>query len=283
MAVCRLAILNSALPVVTMSANFQRLVEIMARLRGPDGCPWDREQTLETLRAYAVEETYEVLDAIERKDWGHLAEELGDLQLQIVFQSQIASEDGKFTIDDVLGSINEKLIRRHPHVFGDESANTSGEVLNRWEQIKAEEKQLKGANGTPANESILQEISRSQPAMLEARQIGKTAAKTGFDWRQFDDLIAKLEEEIAEVQQARALQSADRADRMEEEVGDLLFMVVNIARHLKVNPEMALRRANAKFRERFGYIERRLHEQGKAMESADLEEMEELWQQAKKH
>ena len=283
MAVCRLATLNSALPVVTMSANFQRLVEIMARLRGPDGCPWDREQTLETLRAYAVEETYEVLDAIERKDWGHLAEELGDLQLQIVFQSQIASEDGKFTIDDVLGSINEKLIRRHPHVFGDESANTSGEVLNRWEQIKAEEKQLKGANGTPANESILQEISRSQPAMLEARQIGKTAAKTGVDWRQFDDLIAKLEEEIAEVQQARALQSADRADRMEEEVGDLLFMVVNIARHLKVNPEMALRRANAKFRERFGYIERRLREQGKAMESADLEEMEELWQQAKKH
>ena len=283
MVLCRLAILSGALPIVNMSANFQRLVEIMARLRGPDGCPWDREQTLETLRAYAVEETYEVLGAIERKDWGHLAEELGDLQLQIVFQSQIASEDGKFTIDDVLRSINEKLIRRHPHVFGDESANTSGEVLNRWEQIKAEEKQLKGANGTLANESILQEISRSQPAMLEARQIGKTAANTGFDWRQFDDLIAKLEEEIAEVQQARALQSADRADRMEEEVGDLLFMVVNIARHLKVNPEMALRRANAKFRERFGYIERRLREQGKAMESADLEEMEELWQQAKKH
>jgi len=283
MAPRRLAILNSSFPILIMSANFQRLVEIMARLRGPDGCPWDREQTLETLRAYAVEETYEVLDAIERKDWGHLAEELGDLQLQIVFQSQIASEDGKFTIDDVLDSINEKLIRRHPHVFGDESANTSGEVLHRWEQIKAEEKRLKGTNGRAGEESILQEIPRSQPAMLEARQIGKTAAKTGFDWRRFDDLIAKLEEEVEEVQQARALQSSDRADRMEEEVGDLLFMVVNIARHLKVNPEMALRRANAKFRERFGYIERQLRKQGKAMESADLEEMEELWQQAKKH
>ena len=266
-----------------MSANFQRLVEIMARLRGPEGCPWDREQTLETLRAYAVEETYEVLDAIERKDWGQLAEELGDLQLQIVFQAQIASEDGRFTIDDVLSSINEKLIRRHPHVFGDESADTAGEVLHRWEQIKAEEKRLKDTHATTSGGSILQDIPRSQPAMLEARQIGKAAAKVGFDWRRFDDLIGKLDEEIEELQQARALQSADRAGRMEEEVGDLLFMLVNIARHLKVNPELALRRANAKFRERFGYVERRLREQGKSMESAGLEEMEELWQQAKKH
>ena len=266
-----------------MPANFQRLVEIMARLRGPDGCPWDREQTLETLRAYAVEETYEVVDAIERKDWNQLAEELGDLQLQIVFQAQIASEDGKFTIDDVLSSINDKLIRRHPHVFGDESADTAGEVLHRWEQIKAEEKRLKNANGAPGGESALQDIPRSQPAMLEARQIGKAAAKVGFDWKRFGDLIAKLEEEIEELQQARVEESADRANRMEEEVGDLLFMVVNIARHLKVNPELALRRANAKFRERFGYVERRLNEQDKPMECADLEEMEELWQQAKEH
>ena len=271
-----------------MPANFQRLVEIMARLRGPDGCPWDREQTLETLRAYAVEETYEVLDAIEKKDWKQLAEELGDLQLQIVFQAQIASEDGKFTIDDVLTSINEKLIRRHPHVFGDESADTSGEVLHRWEQIKAEEKRLKDTNGMVDGASILRDIPRSQPAMLEARQIGKAAAKVGFDWRRFEDLIGKLEEEIEELQQARALPTAERTGQVEEEVGDLLFMVVNIARHLKVNPELALRRTNAKFRERFGYVERRLREQGKPMESADLKEpdlkeMEELWQQAKKH
>ena len=266
-----------------MSANFQRLVEIMARLRGPEGCPWDREQTLETLRAYAVEETYEVLDAIEREDWGQLAEELGDLQLQIVFQAQIASEDDRFTIDDVLSSINEKLIRRHPHVFGDESAATAGEVLHRWEQIKAEEKRLKGAHGTPSGGPILQDVPRSQPAMLEARQIGKAAAKAGFDWQRFDDLIGKLEEEIGELQQARASQSTDRAGRMEEEVGDLLLMAVNIARHLKVNPELALRRANAKFRERFGYVERRLRERGKPLESAGLDEMEELWQQAKKH
>ena len=255
----------------------------MARLRGPDGCPWDREQTLETLRAYAVEETYEVLDAIERKDWGQLAEELGDLQLQIVFQAQIASEDGKFTIDDVLSSINDKLIRRHPHVFGDESADTAGEVLHRWEQIKAEEKRGKETNDAESSGSILRDIPRSQPAMLEARGIGKAASKVGFDWKQFDNLIIKIQEEIEELQQARASQSADRHGEMEEEVGDLLFMVVNIARHLKVNPELALRRANAKFRERFGYVERRLNEQGKPMEGADLEEMEKLWQQAKEH
>ena len=263
------------------SSEFDRLVAIMARLRSPSGCPWDREQTLETLRPYLIEETYEAIEAIERRDWSQLAEELGDLQLQIVFQSQIASEEGQFTIEDVLRHINEKLIRRHPHVFGDESAETPGQVLHRWEQIKAEEKRNKGeANGDSgdAQESILDGVPRSQPAMLEARKIGRKAASAGFDWAQVDDIVEKLQEEIRELEAARTSASTEQ---LEEEVGDLLFTIVNIARHLKVNPELALRKANSKFRDRFAYVEDGLRRQGKSLETAELEEMEQLWQQAK--
>ena len=254
----------------------------MARLRSPSGCPWDREQTLETLRPYLIEETYETIEAIERGDWSQLAEELGDLQLQIAFQSQIALEEGQFTIEDVLRHINEKLIRRHPHVFGDESAETPGQVLHRWEQIKAQEKRDKGrtnAASEETQESILDDIPRSQPAMLEARKIGRKAAGTGFDWARVDDVVEKLHEEIGELQAAR---TSAAAEQLEEEVGDLLFTLVNIARHLKVNPELALRRANAKFRDRFAYVEDGLRRQGKSLETAELEEMEQLWQQAKK-
>jgi MazG family protein len=250
----------------------------MERLRSPDGCPWDREQTLATLRPYLLEETYEVLDAIDRQDWPHLAEELGDLQLQIVFQSQIASEKGLFTIDQVLDHIHDKLIRRHPHVFGEESLRTAGEVVDRWEQLKSEEKRRAHSGGAAHGKSILDEVPRNQPALLEAQEVGKKAAKVGFDWKRFDDLIGKLHEELDELSQAR---TAQVREQIEEEVGDLLFMLVNIARHLKVNPEIALRGTNRKFRERFGFIENRLGEQGKSCEDVTLEEMEELWQLAK--
>jgi MazG family protein len=263
------------------SSPFERLLATMARLRDPGGCPWDREQTLETLRPYLIEETYEVIDAIDRKDWSHLPEELGDLQLQIVFQAQIAAEDKLFTIDDVLTRINDKLIRRHPHVFGDESARTAGDVVHRWEQIKAEEKLAKdgaGNDATAANRSILDGIPRAQPALLEAAEIGKKAAKAGFDWPEFAALVDKLHEEIGELLEAR---ESGRQDHVEEEIGDLLFMLVNIARHSAVHPELALRRANAKFRERFRYIEEQLEQRGKPLAAAGLDEMEELWQQAK--
>ena len=265
--------------------NFQRLVDIMARLRGPGGCPWDREQTIQTLRRYLIEEAYEVLDAMEREDWPHLAEELGDLQLQIVFQAQIAAEDGNFTINDVLAAINDKLVRRHPHVFGDESAATAGDVLKRWEEIKAteaaEKQESSGRREDDAPGASLDGVPRTQPALLEASQIGKAASKLGFDWEDFDDLPAKLREEIDELQQARKSPEEGRSQRLEEEIGDLLFMAVNIARHVKVDPELALRRANKKFRERFDYIERRLHAQGKSFDETSLDEMEELWQEAK--
>jgi len=266
------------------SAEFQKLLELMARLRAPDGCPWDREQSLESLKPYLLEEAYEVLDAMERGDWEHLPEELGDLQLQIVFQAQIASEQGLFEAADVLRRINEKLIRRHPHVFGGESAKTAGQVLERWDKIKAEEKQEKqqraAARGDAGDAgSVLDGVPRSQPALMEARELGKRASKEGFDWPALDDVTGKLHEEIEELE--RALLSRD-AVGVEDELGDLLFTLVNVARHVGVNPELALRKTNRKFRERFAYVERELGARGRPPGEASLEEMEQLWQQAKK-
>lgn len=260
--------------------RFEKLVELMARLRAPGGCPWDREQTLQSLRKYLLEEAYEVLDAVDREDWPHLAEELGDLQLQIVFQSQIAAEGGKFTIDDVLDHICGKLVRRHPHVFGDESIETAGGVVHRWEEIKAEENRKKAADRGEGDApgSTFEGIPRSQPALLEADQLGKRAARVGFEWERFSGMIEKMREEIAELEQAR---TSGSLEEIEDEIGDLLFMAVNFSRFLKVNPELALRKANAKFRKRFEFIERGLRERGRAIEDATLEEMEELWQRAK--
>jgi tetrapyrrole methylase family protein/MazG family protein len=254
---------------------FERLIEIMARLRAPGGCPWDRKQTLESLRPYLVEETYEALDAIDRKDWDHLAEELGDVLLQVVFQAEIAREAGLFDINDVVRSITEKLVRRHPHVFGEDSIDTADQVVERWEEIKAQEKAGKPA---PEVAGLLESVPRHQPALLEAFEVGKKAAKTGFDWERLEDLKKKLDEEMAEI--AEAAQSGN-ADHLEDEVGDLLFMATNVARYLRVHPEIALRRANAKFRSRFAYIERSLVAQGRTLEQASLEEMEALWQEAK--
>jgi MazG family protein len=256
--------------------RFETLLALMARLRAPGGCPWDREQTIASLRRYLIEETYEVLDAIERRDWEALAEELGDLQLQIVFQSQIASESGDFTINDVLEQINSKLIRRHPHVFESESIDSADGVKHRWDELKAEEKRRKG--GQERAESILEAVPANQPALVEAEQLGKKAAKIGFDWRRFDELTEKFKEELAEL--AAAYDSGD-PDGLEDEIGDLLFMAVNMARFTKVNPELALKRANRKFRQRFGHIERELGAAGRDLEAAGLDEMEALWQQAK--
>jgi MazG family protein len=258
--------------------KFEKLIGIMARLRAPGGCPWDREQTLESLRPYLIEEAYEAIDAIERKDWEHLAEELGDVLLQIVFQSEIAQEQGLFEIDDVVDSISEKLVRRHPHVFGDDSIGSADQVVVRWDEIKAQEKAAKPASDK--DEALLDSVSRHQPALLEAYEVGKKAAKTGFEWSRFEDLLSKLNEEQAEISEAIA--SEDR-DAIEDEVGDLLFMAVNISRYLKIHPELALRRANEKFRQRFTHIERSLIDQGRTLEQASIEEMEELWQQAKRN
>ena len=196
-------------------SRFETLLELMERLRAPGGCPWDREQTLESLRRYLIEETYEAIDAIERRDWAGLAEELGDLQLQIVFQSQIAKENGWFGIDDVLGHINDKLIRRHPHVFGSESADTAGEVLQRWEEIKAEEKRSGAGNHDPSDREkagLLTNVTRAQPAMLEAHEICKRAARAGFEWCEADELAEKAGAEMRQFRDARACRDSDRAE-----------------------------------------------------------------------
>ena len=268
------------------SENFQRLVDIMARLRGPDGCPWDREQTIQTLRRYLIEEAYEVLDAMEREDWPHLAEELGDLQLQIVFQAQIAAEAGNFTIDDVLSAINEKLVRRHPHVFADESAATPGDVLKRWEEIKATEAAAKRAGAGPSNESeprvLLDRVRRTQPALPRGNASRQSRGESRFRLGQFQRFAGQARRRGPRVTAgAGVARGGGRGERLEEELGDLLFMAVNIARHVKVDPELALRGANKKFRERFGYIERRLAEQGRSFEESSLDELEELWKEAK--
>ena len=260
------------------SERFDTLLRLMERLRGPGGCPWDREQTIESLRRYLIEETYEVIEAIDRRDWRHLPEELGDLQLQIVFQSQIAREEGHFTIDDVLDRINDKLVRRHPHVFGAESLDTAGEVVHRWEEIKEQEKRSADPAGGSA-QGMLDAVPRAQPALIEAEQLSKRAAKAGFEWAQPEDVADKIEEEAREL--LLASESRD-ADHIEDEVGDLLFMLVNLARRLKVSPELALKRANRKFRHRFGFVEQRLRERGTTPAASSLDEMEALWQQAKR-
>ena len=251
--------------------SFDDLVEIMRKLRSPEGCPWDREQTHESLVPYLIEETYEVVDAITKRDYENLREELGDLLLQVVFHSQIASEEGKFTIDDVVDGICKKLIFRHPHVFGDrDDIKTSEDVLEKWEEFKKKEGKKR--------ESLLDGIPESLPALDYALKLQKRAAKVGFDWKDFEGIKEKLLEEIEEVEES--YRKGNR-EKIEEEVGDLLFMVVNLARALNVNPEIALRKANQKFVRRFSYIEKKAREKGKSLEEMSLEEMEELWQEAK--
>ena len=246
----------------------------MARLRAPAGCPWDQQQTFDSIKPYTLEETYEVLDAIDQRDWPGLREELGDLMLQPVFYAQMAQEAGYFSIADSLRAINEKLVRRHPHVFGDVTAETPEDVKRNWDQIKAEEKASKGE--APAG--LLEKVPRALPALVEAQQIASKAAAVGFDWETPEQVLEKLHEELAELEESR---SASDPAGMEDELGDLLFVLVNLARFLKVDPEQALRRSNAKFRRRFGYIETKLAEQGTRLEDATIGEMEKLWQEAK--
>ena len=247
----------------------------MARLRAPGGCPWDREQTFDSIKPYTLEETYEVLDAIDRRDWNELAEELGDFLLQAVFYAQMGAEADLFRIDDALDAINQKLIRRHPHVFGEQSAETAGDVKRIWGEVKAAEKKDKGQHSS----GLLDSVPRALPALVEGQQISSRAAGVGFDWENPEQVIEKLHEELAEFAEAR--RAADPAE-LENELGDMLFVLINLARFVKVDPEQALRKTNAKFRERFGYIERKLAERGKTPQESNIEEMEALWQEAKR-
>ena len=248
----------------------EQLLRIMARLRAPDGCPWDREQSHATLRQSVIEEAYEVAAAINSGDDANLREELGDLLLQVVFHAQMASERGDWNFDTVASGIVEKLVRRHPHVFGSENASDSAAVLTRWEEIKRAEK------GNTAAASALDGVSEGLPSLMRAEKVQKKAAKVGFDWSELPPVVAKVREEIAEVEDALG-----DADKVEEEVGDLLFSVVNLARKLKVDGEVALQRATDKFATRFRQVESIARERGLALEKMTLAEMDEIWDAVK--
>jgi XTP/dITP diphosphohydrolase/ATP diphosphatase len=281
---------------------FEQSVAIMARLRGPDGCPWDREQSFDSIRKYTLEETYEVFDAIERRDFPHLAEELGDLLLQVLFYAEMAANEGHFTIADVLVHLNKKLVRRHPHVFGDEAAKAAGNravvdsavdgssaaVLRNWEEIKAAEAlhtadaALHAADAPSAHKgtaSRLDSVQRGMPALAEAAKLAAKAQKAGFDWASWRDLLPKLAEETAELEAEAASADAARKPAVEAELGDLLFTVVNLGRHLGVDAEMALRGCNRRFRDRFGEMELAAE---RPLEELSGPELEELWAGAKR-
>ncbi len=297
----------------TTGERFERAVAIMARLRAPGGCPWDREQTFDSIKPYTLEETYEVFEAIDNRDWKELPGELGDLLLQVLFYAEMAKEDGSFSIDDVLDRLSDKLIGRHPHVFGDVQAETSQEVLRNWEALKAEEKQAKKKQeqkeslSTKKNaegeefKSLLADVSSKMPGLLEARKLSSRAAREGFDWPDVESVVGKLHEEIDELRQALAklppavLQRAEKGiagsgkpeipsgvhEHLEEEIGDMLFALVNIARFLDVDTEGALKKTNRKFRRRFGHIEQELAKSGRQPRDAGMEELESLWQKGK--
>jgi MazG family protein len=272
-----------------MSKTFSDLVALMDRLRSPDGCPWDREQTYATLAPMLLEEAYEAFDALEDAREGRpaaLREELGDLLFQITFFARVASERGEFTIDDVIDEVHAKMVRRHPHVFSDTKAGDTAEVLRNWEAIKAEEKRAagKGSDGS-APASILDGVSNKAPALMEAHQISTKVARVGFDWTQLRDIFEKLQEEVDELREAINLHAGTNSEadhaHVREEIGDLLFVITNIARRLNVEPEAALKLSNRKFRRRFAYIEASLRSQNRKFEETTLEELEELWQEAK--
>jgi XTP/dITP diphosphohydrolase/ATP diphosphatase len=260
----------------TAAASLAEAIAIMARLRGPDGCPWDREQTFDSIKRHTLEETYEVFDAIERRAWPDLKDELGDLLLQVLFYAQMASEAGYFTLQDVASNLNAKLIRRHPHIFAGAEVANSDAVLRNWEQIKRSEKR---ALENPRS-SMLDDIPRSMPAVLEASKLGSRAAKVGFDWPNADGLFDKLQEEIAELKAELALSGTQIPDAIEAELGDLLFTAVNLARHLKIDPESALRTTNVKFRRRFAAMESAAGG-ADALAASTPSELDLLWNQAK--
>ncbi len=287
----------------TTGERFERAVAIMVRLRAPGGCPWDREQNFDSIKPYTLEETYEVLEAIDNRDWEELPGELGDLLLQVLFYAQMAKEDGTFSIDQVLDRLSEKLVRRHPHVFGDVKAETTGEVLRNWEAIKAQEKKATQADAPagPVVESALAGVSPGLPALLEAGKLSSRAANVGFDWPNIDGLFDKLHEETEELRtelrdypapgpqpRGKGIAGSGRAAipeelrlRLEEEVGDLFFVLVNISRFLALDSELALKKTNRKFRRRFQQVENKLQESGRTARQASLEELETLWQMVK--
>jgi MazG family protein len=262
-------------------AWFEHLVKLQARLRAPDGCPWDREQTHATLRTYLIEEAYEVLDALESGSDAKFAEELGDLLLQVVFHAQIATEQGRFTAADVIREIHEKMVRRHPHVFGEKRANDAAEVLKSWEQIKAEERKKSGNppdSVEPAEESLLDGVPHSLPAVMQGFQLTRRAARIGFDWENAEGVLEKLAEESSEL---RGALEAKSAPKIEEEMGDLLFAAVNVARFLGIDPEIALKKANVKFITRFREMEEMARASGRKIADVPRAEMEALWDRAK--
>ena len=256
------------------NGGLPRLREIMARLRDPEGgCPWDLEQTFATIAPYTIEEAYEVADAIEREAWDELKGELGDLLFQAVFHARMAEEEGLFDLDDVANAMSDKMVARHPHVFGTESREKSAEQQTRdWEKVKAAERAARGSAG------VLDDVALGLPALMRAEKLQKRAARVGFDWGETGAVLDKIVEEAREV--AEAAETGD-PDGIEDEIGDLLFVVVNLARHLKVDPEVALRRTNAKFTRRFRYIEAALEKEGRSPQDATLEEMDALWEAAK--
>jgi tetrapyrrole methylase family protein/MazG family protein len=266
-------------------AWFERLVDLQGQLRAPKGCPWDIEQTHLSLRTYLIEEAYEVLEALESGDDSKFAEELGDLLLQVVFHARIAAEEGRFTAADVVRGIHQKMVRRHPHVFGEKSARDAAEVLKNWEQIKAEERRAKaGEKGTGEDSaekepaSLLDGIPHTLPALMQGFQLTRRASRIGFDWDHVEGVIEKLHEELGELGKARDAQSARQ---VEEEIGDVLFAAVNLARFLKVDPEIALQRTNTKFSSRFREMERLAARSERKLADVPREEMETLWEQAK--
>ena len=278
--------------------KFERAANIMARLRAPGGCPWDREQTFDSIKPYTLEETYEVFEAIENRDWQELPGELGDLLLQVLFYSEMAREAGYFSIDDVLDRLSSKLVDRHPHVFGDVKAETAKEVVRNWEALKKAEKAAKTTEESE-HRPLLSSVSRSMPALLEAGKIGRKAASVGFDWPDISGIFEKLQEEIVALKQnldeipqpirtgggdagSRSTPiPAELHQRIEEELGDLFFVIVNLARFLDVDPESALRRTTRKFRRRFEAMESAAKSQGTTLEQMDLKQMEKLWQHSK--
>jgi MazG family protein len=293
----------------TTGERFERAVAIMARLRAPGGCPWDREQTFDSIKPFTLEETYEVLEAIDNRDWDELTGELGDLLLQVLFYAEMAQEENHFKIDDVLDRLSNKLVNRHPHVFGDVEAKSSADVLRNWEAIKAEEKKkrLEAGGGKAAKsdenpDSVLAGVSKGVPSLLEAFKLSSRAAHVGFEWPDIRQLFDKLHEETRELQSEldrlpdpnlkppeRGVASSGKQsippelrERLEDEVGDLFFVMVNIARYLSLDPESALRKTNRKFRNRFQWVEDRLREKGRKPAESTLEEMEGLWQESKR-
>ncbi len=264
-----------------MSKEFDELLSIMTRLRAPGGCPWDREQTYGSLSQYLLEEAYETFDAIQEAeatgDVTHLKEELGDLLLQVVFHATIGTEKGEFTIGDIASGISQKLVLRHPHVFGDTKLEHAQDVLDNWETLKENERAVSGKKANN-HDSILDEVPVHFPALLEALKVTTKAAKVGFDWTDKEQIFAKLDEEVGEL---KAAISQDDRENIGEEIGDLLFVIVNLARKLDIEPETALKRVNRKFRQRFRFIETELRSVGKKPEESGLDEMDALWNAAK--